>query len=102
MTVLVEVHHEAELSVIRPLLGTDRRLILGINNRDLRLQRVDLETTRWLAAMLPRGTPFVAESGITSRADVEAMRAAGASSVLVGETLMRSDDIAAKIRELFG
>lgn len=102
MTVLMEVHDAAELTVVRPLLGRDRRLILGINNRDLRLQRVDLETTRRLACELSPGTPFVAESGIATLRDVEAMRAAGASALLVGETLMRADDIAAKIRELLG
>jgi indole-3-glycerol phosphate synthase len=101
MASLVEVHHAGQIGSVRGMLGRGRRVILGINNRDLKLQRVDLETTRRLAAMLPRGTPFVAESGIAQRSDVEAMRAAGASAVLVGEALMRSEDIAAKIREIF-
>lgn len=102
MTVLVEVHDATELAAVRGILGRGRRVILGINNRDLRVQRVDLETTRRLARALPPGTPFVAESGIARREDVEAMRAAGASAVLVGEALMRSADVPAKIRELLG
>ncbi len=102
MATLVEVHNSGQLAGLREVLTKGRRLILGINNRDLRLQRIDLETTRRLARSLPPGTPFIAESGIATRADVEAMRAAGAAAVLVGETLMRAEDIPAKIRELFG
>lgn len=101
MSTLVEVHDERELKNVLPLLSKGRRLILGINNRDLKLQRIDLETTRRLAGMLPSETPFVAESGIATRADVEAMESAGASAVLIGETLMRAADITGKIRELF-
>jgi indole-3-glycerol phosphate synthase len=102
MAALVEVHDEAQLRRCLPLIAKRRRIILGINNRDLRLQCIDLDTTRRLARELPPGTPFVAESGIASRADVETMQAAGASALLVGETLMRAEDIPAKIRELFG
>ena len=101
MTSLVEVHDAAQLSAVRGIHGKDRRMILGINNRDLKQQRVDLETTKRLAGMLPRGTPFIAESGIAQRKDVEAMRSAGASAVLVGEALMRENDIPAKIRKMF-
>ncbi len=101
MTTLVEVHNENELGTVTPLLGHGRT-ILGINNRDLMLQRIDLDTTRRLATLLPPNTPFVAESGIATRADVEMMQGSGAVAVLIGETLMRTNDIAGKIRELFG
>ncbi|HKQ49400.1 MAG TPA: indole-3-glycerol phosphate synthase TrpC [Phycisphaerae bacterium] len=101
MSALVEVHDAKQLAAVRGVLASSRRMILGINNRDLKLQRVDLETTRRLAGLLPRGTPFVAESGIARRADVEAMREAGASAVLVGEALLREQDIPGKIREMF-
>lgn len=100
MTTLVEVHNEDELEAVAPLLS-QVRTILGINNRDLKRQQIDLETTRRLAARRPLNTPFVAESGIATQADVECMRASGATAILIGETLMRADDIAGKIRELF-
>lgn len=100
MTTLVEVHNEDELGAVAPLLSHDRT-ILGVNNRDLKRQQINLEITRRLAARLPLNTPFVAESGIATRADVECMRASGATAILIGETLMRADDIAGKIRELF-
>jgi len=100
LSALVEVHDEGEL---------DRALqagaaIIGINNRDLRTFRVSLDTTRLLAAKLRSGACadriLVAESGINARADVERVRQAGVDAILVGESLMRSGDIAGKVREL--
>ena len=99
---LVEVHHELELD---RALATGAGLI-GINNRDLRDFSVSLATTEKLAARVRRGMctecVLVAESGINGRMDVERVAAAGANAILVGETLMRSQDIGAKIRELLG
>ncbi len=98
VTALVEVHHELELD--RALAaGAD---IIGINNRDLRDFSVDLATTERLAARIPKGKIVVAESGINSRVDVERVRKAGVNAVLVGESLMRSGDIAGKVKELIG
>jgi indole-3-glycerol phosphate synthase len=102
MASLVEVHDEAQLDTVIGLIGRQRRAILGINNRDLHRQRTDLVTTERLAARLPAGTPFVAESGIRSRDDVVMMQRAGASAMLIGETLLRADDPAEKLRELLG
>lgn len=100
MASLIEVHNQSELEAIRSLIQGDRRTILGINNRDLHRQRVDLETTVTLARTLPPGTPFVAESGIKSRADVQRVANAGAAAVLIGETFMRADDIEAEVRSV--
>lgn len=76
--------------------------LLGINNRDLQAQRVDLTTTEELARLIPPGLPIVAESGIKTRKDVERMHAAGARALLVGETLLRSEDPGRVIATLFG
>ncbi len=76
--------------------------VIGVNNRDLRSFNVDLGTTDRLAAMVPAGTLLAALSGISSRADVEHFAASGAEAVLVGESLMRAADPAAKVQELRG
>jgi indole-3-glycerol phosphate synthase len=99
---LVEVHDDRELD--RALASGAE--IIGINNRDLRDFSVNLATTERLAAKLQRGMCgkhlLVAESGINTRADVERLAKAGARAVLVGESLMRSGDMAAKVKELIG
>ncbi|HTS19572.1 MAG TPA: indole-3-glycerol phosphate synthase TrpC [Verrucomicrobiae bacterium] len=99
---LAEVHDEAELD--RALASGAE--IIGVNNRDLRDFSVSLATTEKLAARLRRGMcakyTIVAESGIHARADVDRVAKAGANAILVGESLMRSGDIAAKVRELVG
>jgi indole-3-glycerol phosphate synthase len=100
MSSLIEVHNLDQLDAVRGLLGPDRRTLLGINNRDLHRQCIDLATTSRLAATLPPGTPFVSESGIKTRDDVRALAEAGAAALLIGETFMRADDIGAKVREL--
>lgn len=104
LVVLLEVHSkESLLDVLLRLKIEHRRdLLLGINNRDLATQQVDLATAERLAELLPPGIPLVAESGIKSRRDVQRMHAAGARALLVGETLMRSGDVRQKIRELLG
>lgn len=102
LAVLVEVHDEAELD--RALASGAE--IIGVNNRNLRDFSVSLATTEKLAAKLKRGMcgkyTLVAESGIQTRADVEHVAKAGAHAILVGETLMRSGNIGAKVRELIG
>ena len=96
MDALVEVHDGRELERA-VAAGADT---IGVNNRDLRTFEVDLETTRRLAAGVPEGVMLVAESGICSRADIESLRPCGIDAVLVGEGLMRADDIEAAAREL--
>lgn len=104
LAVLLEVHDEESLTRVRPLLDLHHRgqILLGINNRDLRTQQVDIATTERLAPLAPPGTPIVAESGVRSRGDVDRLRRAGARALLIGETLMRSADPAAMIESLFG
>jgi indole-3-glycerol phosphate synthase len=95
---LVEVHDEMELTRAVQV-GAE---IIGINNRNLRTFEVDLGTTERLAARLSADKLIVAESGLQTRADVERVRRAGAKAILVGESLMRSGDLAAKAKELIG
>jgi indole-3-glycerol phosphate synthase len=104
LTVLLEVHSREVLVEVLGALDAERRteLLLGLNNRDLATQTIDLATTERLAALVPPGTPIVAESGIKTRADVFRMHTAGARALLVGETLMRSGDPGTTIRQLFG
>ena len=96
MDSLVEVHDEAELAAA---LDVGARIV-GINNRDLRTFKTDLETTERLAPRVPAGQTVVSESGIGAREDVVRVAAAGAHAVLVGESLVTAGDPAAKLREL--
>jgi indole-3-glycerol phosphate synthase len=102
LAALVEVHDEAELE---RAVAAGAQLV-GINNRDLKTFKVDLATTERLAARLQAGSAagrfLVAESGIHTRADVERLARAGAGAVLVGESLLRGDDVSSKVRELLG
>ncbi len=104
MTALVEVHTEEHLSALLDALGSPGpdRYLLGINNRDLTAQRTELATMARLAAHLPAGTPFVAESGLATRGDVLEAQRAGACAILVGESLLRADDIGSQIDTLLG
>ncbi len=93
---LLEVHDELELE--RALqLPVD---LIGINNRNLSTFVTDLAITEQLAGRIPKQQLAVAESGINSRADIERLQAAGAGAFLIGESLMREDDIEAKLAEL--
>jgi len=98
LSALVEAHDEAELS---SALSAGARVI-GVNNRNLRDFSVDLGTSIRLRALAPQNVLFVAESGIRTPQDVEALRRAGVSGVLIGETLMRSGDKKAMLHALRG
>jgi indole-3-glycerol phosphate synthase len=98
LSALVEVHREAELDRAADL-GAG---VIGVNNRDLTTFLTDLATTERLAPRAPAGACVVSESGIATRADVQRVVAVGAHAVLVGESLSRSGDPAAKLRELLG
>lgn len=93
---LVEVHTREEL---------DKALaagagIIGINNRDLKTFSTDIKTTLELAPLIPRDRVVVTESGINTREDIEQLMEAGIHAFLIGEALMRSEDIGGKLREL--
>ena len=96
MDALVEVHDAGELE--RALRLKSR--LIGVNNRDLRDFSVDFARTYELVDHAPEGCTFVAESGLGSKADLDAMAERGVRCFLVGEALMREDDIAAATRRL--
>jgi indole-3-glycerol phosphate synthase len=98
MQALVEVHDETEVE--RALEGDAG--IIGINNRDLSTMRTDKDTTARLRPMIPAGRVIVSESGIDSRADIDALQRLGVNAALVGESLLRARDLEAKVRELSG
>jgi indole-3-glycerol phosphate synthase len=98
MDVLVEVHDEAELERALRL----RSRLIGVNNRNLKTFEVDLQKTYDLVARAPTDCTFVAESGLTGRADLEAMAAHDIRCFLVGESLMRQQDVEAATRALVG
>lgn len=96
LDVLAETHSKEELDRV---LAADFDII-GINNRNLKTFDVTLDTTAKLAGFIPDGKVIVSESGIKDNSDMKAVRSYGADAVLIGETLMRSGDIADTLERL--
>ncbi len=94
--VLVEVHDLRELAVATAV-GAD---LIGINNRDLTTLQVDTRRTFELIEHVPAGTVVVAESGLRTRSQLDELADAGVDAVLIGEALMRADDIESACRDL--
>ena len=95
---LVEVHDERELEVALDVEAD----VLGINNRDLGDFSVDVERTYELLSDVPAGKTVVSESGFSTRDQLDELERVGVDAVLIGETLMRADDIEAASRRLTG
>lgn len=96
MSALVEAHDEEEIAMA---VKAGARII-GVNNRNLKDFTVDVHNSRRLRKMVPPYVLFVAESGIRSHEDIKVLKEAGVNGVLIGETLMKSEDKKAMLREL--
>lgn len=98
LSALVEAHDDAEIA---SAIKAGARII-GVNNRNLKNFTVDVNNSGRLRSLVPENILFVAESGIKSRQDVEALEKAHVDAVLIGETLMKSADKKAMLNELKG
>jgi indole-3-glycerol phosphate synthase len=99
LDVLVEVHDEDELDRALQIVDAD---VIGINNRDLVDFSVDVERTYELLSDVPAGKTVVSESGFHTREQLDDLERVGVDAVLIGEALMRAQDIEAACRALTG
>ena len=96
LEVLMEVH---DLPELERALETDVKII-GVNNRNLKTFEVDLKNTESISEEVPEDILFVSESGIKTPQDASLVASWGADAVLVGETLMRTDDVASTVKDI--
>lgn len=96
MTPLVELYDEANIDAV---LACQPKLV-GVNNRDLNTFEVDLMHSIRVKQQLPPTTVFVSESGIFTHQDVQLMQSNQVDAILVGESLMRNDDVGAAVKRL--
>nr|HPM43369.1 indole-3-glycerol-phosphate synthase TrpC [Candidatus Omnitrophota bacterium] len=96
LDVILEVHNEEDVDKALASGGD----IIGINNRDLSVFKVDLNVTQKLIRMIPPSKIKVSESGIKTHEDVMFLKSLGVNAVLIGEAFMEADDIGAKMREI--
>jgi indole-3-glycerol phosphate synthase len=99
LDVLVEVHDEEELDRALDIVDAD---VIGINNRNLVDFSVDVERTYELLSDVPAGKTVVSESGFQTREQLDDLERVGVDAVLIGESLMRADDVEAACRALSG
>jgi len=100
MDSLFEIHHERELDTVLEWIPSAR--MIGINNRDLNTFTTDLNVTFRLAKRIPSDKLIISESGIHDRGAVTKLIEAGVHAMLVGESLIRAEHTADKVRELLG
>ena len=100
LEVLVEVHTADEIDRVLNTLGEYGANAIGVNNRDLSTLEVRLETSLELVERIPQSVVRVAESGISTAADISRLRVAGFDAYLIGESLMRQPDPGAALTEL--
>ncbi len=98
ITPLIEVHSEEELETALKLEPE----LIGINNRDLKTLKTDINITKRLISLIPESIITVAESGISRRAEIDELIGLGVDAFLIGESLLRAKDIGRKLRELAG
>ncbi|WP_339767280.1 indole-3-glycerol phosphate synthase TrpC [uncultured Pseudosulfitobacter sp.] len=96
MDVLIEIHDEAELQRASSLKSP----LMGINNRNLKTFETTLDTTRTLSKLVPEDRTIVCESGLNTPKELGEMAMYGVRNFLIGESLMRHDDVAAATRAL--
>ncbi len=96
LSVLVEVHNESELQRASKL----KSKLLGINNRDLKTLKVDLQTSLFLSEQVPSDYVLVSESGIKDALDIDLLQQAGINCFLIGEHFMRQKNIVRAVQDI--
>jgi indole-3-glycerol phosphate synthase len=96
LSVLVEVHNKEELDLALKL----KTKLIGINNRNLKTLKVDINNSKELVKFIPKDRIVICESGIKNKDDITDMQKSGINSFLIGESLMKQSDIASALRKM--